>query len=114
MLEAEGNATAISLSTTNRCSLQPNFDRRSEEDRTPGRNWHEGKSFQPRQPSGTLALGSHIWRGSREMPGFPVRSASKATCAAFIEESRIKLINVNKSHRKSGGVGPHRPQANRA
>src|SRR5580658_3167883 len=28
-----------------------------------------------------------------------------ATCAAFIEESRIKFINANKLHRKSGGVG---------
>src|ERR1700678_3318982 len=28
-----------------------------------------------------------------------------STCAAFIEESRIKFINANKLHRKSGGMG---------
>jgi hypothetical protein len=28
-----------------------------------------------------------------------------ATCAAFIEESRMKFINANKLHRKSGGMG---------
>jgi hypothetical protein len=39
-------------------------------------------------------------------PDFLYAAQATATCAAFIEESRIKLINANKSHRKSGGVGP--------
>jgi hypothetical protein len=28
-----------------------------------------------------------------------------AACAAFVEESRMKFINANKLHRKSGGMG---------
>jgi len=33
------------------------------------------------------------------------RAQETATCAAFIKESRMKFINANKLHRKSGGVG---------
>jgi hypothetical protein len=29
---------------------------------------------------------------------------TNATCAALIEESRVKLINANKLYRKSGGL----------
>jgi hypothetical protein len=33
------------------------------------------------------------------------RHQATSTRAAFIEESRMKFINANKLHRKSGGVG---------
>jgi hypothetical protein len=33
------------------------------------------------------------------------RHQATAACAAFIEESRMKFINANKLHRKSGGMG---------
>jgi hypothetical protein len=40
------------------------------------------------------------------------RQQATATCAAFIEESRMKFINANNLHRKSGGMGhPVHPTA---
>jgi hypothetical protein len=37
------------------------------------------------------------------MPGFPAtRAKERATCAAFIEESRMECIDANRLHRKSG------------
>src|SRR5271170_6848197 len=33
------------------------------------------------------------------------RHPATPTCAAFIEESRMKFINASKLHRKSGGMG---------
>src|ERR1700677_1094451 len=38
-------------------------------------------------------------------PDFLYAAPTTATCAAFIEESRMKFINANKLHRKSGGMG---------
>jgi hypothetical protein len=44
--------------------------------------------------------------------GYPriscTRDQAAATCAAFIEESRMKVINANKFHRKSGVWGTRR------
>jgi pyruvate formate-lyase activating enzyme-like uncharacterized protein len=49
---------------------------------------------------------SHISRKTSEMPRIScTRRQETVTCAAFIEESRMKFINANKLHRKSGGVG---------
>jgi hypothetical protein len=54
--------------------------------------------------------GQHRWYPtSREKraryPNFLYATPETPTCAAFIEESRMKFINANKLHRKSGGVG---------
>src|ERR1700679_2180021 len=52
--------------------------------------------------------------GSRGIPLKPKRGLTRisctrhqatATCAAFIEESRMKFTNANKLHRRSGGMG---------
>ena len=51
------------------------------------------------------AVVSHISRKASEIPGFPYAAQARATCAAFIKESRMKFINANRPHRKSGGVG---------
>jgi hypothetical protein len=48
---------------------------------------------------------SHISRKTSAMPGFPIRGTKQRPCAAFIEESRVKFINANKLHRKSGVWG---------
>jgi hypothetical protein len=74
------------------------IDGRGEEDRT---------RVELARKEKLLGLGSHVRRDARI-------SCRPRTCAAFIEESHIKLINANKPHRKSGAVGPHRPLANRA
>jgi hypothetical protein len=50
----------------------------------------------------------HISRKISEIPGFPVRTSSSIACAAFVKESRMKFINANKPHRKSGGMA-YRP-----
>jgi hypothetical protein len=47
----------------------------------------------------------HISRKTSEIAGFSVRSTSSGTCTAFIEQSRVKFIDANKLHRKSGGTG---------
>jgi hypothetical protein len=38
-------------------------------------------------------------------PDFLYAAPATATCAAFIEESRMSFVNVNKPHRKSGVWG---------
>src|ERR1700691_1528870 len=50
----------------------------------------------------------HLARFSRDARISCTRHQATATCAAFIEESRMKFINANKLLRKSGGVGFHR------
>jgi hypothetical protein len=45
-------------------------------------------------------------------PGFPVFAALDTTAhAAFIEESRMKLLNANKLYRESGRLGFRDPKA---
>src|ERR1700685_2087233 len=47
----------------------------------------------------------HLAKNERDARISCTRHQPTATCAAFIEESRMKFINANKLHRKSGGVG---------
>src|ERR1700690_1094452 len=47
----------------------------------------------------------HLARFSRDARISCTRHRATDTGAAFIEESRMKFINANKLHRKSGGVG---------
>jgi hypothetical protein len=47
----------------------------------------------------------HLAKNERDTRISCTRHQATATCAAFIEESRMKLINANKLHRKSGGMG---------
>jgi hypothetical protein len=42
-------------------------------------------------------------RKERGDPDFLLRGANRATCAAFIEESRMKFREASKLDRKSGG-----------
>jgi hypothetical protein len=50
---------------------------------------------------------SHISRQKAVVryPDFLYADQETVTCAAFIEESRMKLVNASKVHRKSGGMG---------
>ena len=55
-------------------------------------------------------LGVELWYPtSREKrarcPDFLQDAPSRAACAAFCKESRMKFIGSNKLYRKSGGVG---------
>jgi hypothetical protein len=47
----------------------------------------------------------HLAKNERDAPISCMRHQPTATCAAFIEESRMKFIDTNKPHRKSGDVG---------
>jgi hypothetical protein len=47
----------------------------------------------------------HLAKNERDARISCTGRQATATCAAFVEESRIKFINANKLHRKSGGVG---------
>src|ERR1700690_3709680 len=47
----------------------------------------------------------HLAKNERDTRISCTRHQATATCAAFIEESRMKFINANKLHRKSGGMG---------
>src|ERR1700678_3730285 len=47
----------------------------------------------------------HLAKNERDTRISCTRHQATATCAAFIEESRLKFINANKLHRKSGGMG---------
>jgi hypothetical protein len=49
----------------------------------------------------------HLAKNERNTRIACTRHLERATCAAFIEESRIKLLFVTKLHRKSG-VSPTR------
>src|ERR1700677_3431743 len=44
----------------------------------------------------------HLAKNERDTRISSTRRQARATCAAFIEESRIKLVNAIKLHRKSG------------
>src|SRR5271169_6535107 len=47
----------------------------------------------------------HLAKNERDTRISCTRHQATAACAAFIEESRMKLINANRLHRKSGGMG---------
>jgi hypothetical protein len=47
----------------------------------------------------------HLAKDERDARISCTRYQAAVTCAAFIEESRIKFTNANIPHRKSGGVG---------
>jgi hypothetical protein len=47
----------------------------------------------------------HLAKNERDTRISSTRYQATATCAAFIEESRMKFINANKLLRKSGGLG---------
>jgi hypothetical protein len=49
----------------------------------------------------------YLARFSRDARISCTRHRATATCAAFIEESRMKFTSANTLHRKSGGVGFH-------
>src|ERR1700678_623679 len=49
----------------------------------------------------------HLAKNERDTRISCTRHQATATCAAFIEESRMKFINAKKLPRKSGGVGYH-------
>jgi hypothetical protein len=44
----------------------------------------------------------HLAKNERDTQISCTRYQARAACAAFIEESRMKFINANKPHRKSG------------
>jgi hypothetical protein len=48
---------------------------------------------------------AHLARNERDARISCTRHQTTAKCAAFIEESRMKFVNANKPHRKSGDVG---------
>jgi hypothetical protein len=47
----------------------------------------------------------HLAKNERDTRISCTRYQETATCAAFIEESRMELIRATKLHRKSGGMG---------
>src|ERR1700677_4892809 len=47
----------------------------------------------------------HLAKNERDTRISCTRHQPAATCAAFIEESRMKFTNANTLHRQSGGVG---------
>src|ERR1700685_4531570 len=47
----------------------------------------------------------HLAKNERDTRISCTRYQATATCAAFVEESRMKFINANKLRRKSGGMG---------
>src|ERR1700678_510695 len=47
----------------------------------------------------------HLAKNERDTRISCTRHQATSTRAAFIEESRMKFINANKLHRKSGGMG---------
>jgi hypothetical protein len=47
----------------------------------------------------------HLAKNKRDARISCTLHRARVACAAFIEESRMKFINANKLHRKSGGVG---------
>ena len=51
---------------------------------------------------------AHLAKNERDTRISCTRRQATAARAAFIEESRMKLINANKLHRKSAGYGAHR------
>ena|SRR5271155_369833 len=58
----------------------------------------------PADRLGTRETGPHLANCAR-YPGFLYAAPSRATCAAFIKESRMKLIGPTDLHRKSGDMG---------
>src|SRR5271155_3901942 len=53
----------------------------------------------------------HLAKNERDARISCTQSSATASCAAFIEESRIKPTNATKLRRKSGGVGHPRSLA---
>src|SRR5580698_221132 len=47
----------------------------------------------------------HLAKNERDTQISCARHQATTACAAFIEESRVRLVNANKPHRKSGGMG---------
>ena len=47
----------------------------------------------------------HLAKNQRDTLISCTRHQATGTCAAFLEESRMKFINANNLHRKSGGIG---------
>jgi hypothetical protein len=58
-----------------------------------------------RESEGETSGIPHLAKNERDTRISCTRHQVTAACAAFIEESRMKSINANKLHRKSGGVG---------
>jgi hypothetical protein len=56
----------------------------------------------------TVNLGGipYLAKNERDTRISCTRHQATATCAAFIKESRMRFINANKLHRKSGVWGP--------
>ncbi len=50
----------------------------------------------------------HLAKNQRDTRISCTRHQGTSTCAAFIEENRMKLINADKLHRKSGVWGTRR------
>jgi hypothetical protein len=50
---------------------------------------------------------SHIAQKKARYPDFLCAALSVTACAAFIKESRMKLVRPTGLNRKSGGIGPH-------
>src|ERR1700677_4160478 len=61
--------------------------------------------FMGPRTGGSAAVESHISRKTSEIPDFLYVAQARTACAAFLQESRMKLISATKLHRKSGGVG---------
>src|SRR6204780_5210828 len=60
-------------------------------------------SFSPSKVAGRGLRLPHLAKNVRDTRISCTQHQPTATCAAFIEESRMKFINANKLHRKSGG-----------
>jgi hypothetical protein len=58
-----------------------------------------------RELQGEVRRIPYLARNERDTRISCTRHQATAACAAFIAESRMKLINANKLHRKSGDMG---------